>query len=201
MKLLRVLEDLKFEPVGSTETRSVDVRLILATNEDIGRLVKNATFREDLYYRVNVMNIHIPPLRDRTLDIMPLAQHFLNKHRENAIHAVEGFSDDAVRVLTEYHWPGNVRELENVVQRAAVMCRSPYISPKDLDIKGAEAGQFLFEDGEMMPLKQAMKRMERRLVLAGLEACGGNRKEAARRLGINRTTLYNKLHEHSLMDA
>jgi len=201
MKLLRVLEDFKFEPVGSTETRSVNVRLILATNEEIGKLVKESKFREDLYYRVNVMNIHVPPLRDRTLDIMPLAQHFLAKHRENAIHAVEGFSEDAVRVLTEYHWPGNVRELENVVQRAAVMCRSPYITPDDLDIKGTEAGKLLIEDGDIVPLKEAMKRMERRLLLAGLEAAGGNRKEAARRLAINRTTLYNKLHEHGLMDA
>ncbi len=201
MKLLRVLEDFKFEPVGSSETRSVDVRLILATNEDLGRLVKEDKFREDLYYRVNVMNIHIPPLRERALDILPLAQHFLAKHNGNAIHPVEGFTEGAVRVMTEHSWPGNVRELENIVQRAVVLCTSAYVEPDDLDIKGRPAEEPLFDDGQVLPLKQAMKLVERRLLVSGLQACNGNRKQTAERLRINRTTLYNKLHEHGLMDA
>ncbi len=201
MKLLRVLEDLKFEPVGSTRTRQVDVRLILATNTELEKLVKKGEFREDLYYRVNVVNIHIPPLRERTQDIMPLAEHFVEKYREDAIHPIEGFSAEAARALAEYHWPGNVRELENVVQRAVVMCRSRRITPQDLSIKSVQAQDALLADGEVAPLREAMKRVERRLILASLEASEGNRKEAAKRLGINRTTLYNKLHEHGLMDA
>ncbi|MGD2174034.1 MAG: sigma-54 dependent transcriptional regulator [Candidatus Brocadiaceae bacterium] len=201
MKLLRVLEAFKFEPVGSTDTREVDVRLILATNEDLGRMVREGKFREDLYYRVNVMNIHIPPLRERVQDIFPLAQHFVAKHSGSAIHEVEGISEEAMRQLTAYDWPGNVRELENVIQRAVVLCDGPYVTPDDLDIEMPGPGGLAFPDGEITPLKRAMKKVERRLLLAALEACEGNRKAAAERLDINRTTLYNKLHEHGLMDA
>jgi DNA-binding NtrC family response regulator len=201
MKLLRVLERFQFEPVGSNETRTVNVRLILAANENLTKLVKEGKFREDLYYRVNVMNIHIPPLRERGQDIIALAQHFVQKYRGEAVHAVDGISEEAMRILTGYDWPGNVRELENVVQRAVVMCHSARIMPEDLDVRIVQREEPLFGEGELVPLKEALKRGERRLILAGLQACGGNRKEAARRLGINRTTLYNKMHEHGLMDA
>ena len=122
MKLLRVLESFKFEPVGSNSTREVNVRVILATNKDLGELVKEQTFREDLYYRINVMNICLPPLRERPEDISPLAQHFVQKYRGEAIHPVDGISDDSMRILSDYDWPGNVRELENTVQRAVVLC-------------------------------------------------------------------------------
>jgi DNA-binding NtrC family response regulator len=114
---------------------------------------------------------------------------------------VDGISEEAMRILTGYDWPGNVRELENVVQRAVVMCHSARIMPEDLDVRIVQREEPLFGEGELVPLKEALKRGERRLILAGLQACGGNRKEAARRLGINRTTLYNKMHEHGLMDA
>jgi len=103
--------------------------------------------------------------------------------------------------MTEHSWPGNVRELENIVQRAVVLCTSAYVEPDDLDIKGRPADEPLFDDGQVLPLKQAMKLVERRLLVSGLQACNGNRKQTAERLRINRTTLYNKLHEHGLMDA
>jgi DNA-binding NtrC family response regulator len=106
-----------------------------------------------------------------------------------------------MRQLTAYDWPGNVRELENVIQRAVVLCDGPYVTPDDLDIEMPGPGGLAFPDGEITPLKRAMKKVERRLLLAALEACEGNRKAAAERLDINRTTLYNKLHEHGLMDA
>ena len=199
MKLLRILESLKFEPVGSNDTREVDVRIILATNQDLARLVREGKFREDLYYRINVLNIYLPSLRERLEDILPLAHHFLEKHRKQALRHIEGISEEAMRILSEYEWPGNVRELENVIQRAMVLCRTPYLEPADLDVKVIRTEDGLLPEGEILPLKDAMKKVERRLILSTLRACGDNRKEAARCLGINRTTLYNKMHKQGIM--
>jgi len=201
MKLLRVLESFRFEPVGSNETREVDVRLILATNQDLGELVKQGKFREDLYYRVNVMNIYLPPLRERREDIPPLVMHFFNKYRNEALHPIEGVSEEAIRVLTEYDYPGNVRELENIIRRAVVLCRSAHIMPEDLPTKLAPREEPPIPKGKILPLKEAMRVWERRLILEGLRATGGNRKETARRLGINRTTLYNKMREHKITEV
>ena len=201
MKLLRVLESFKFEPVGSNETHEVDVRLILATNQELGTLVQRNEFREDLYYRINVMNIFLPPLRDRREDIAPLAMHFLNKYRPEALHVVEGISEEAMRVLGEYDYPGNVRELENILRRAVVLCRNAYIMPEDLPIKKAEVELPVVSDKEVLPLKEAMRKWERQLLIEGLRATGGNRKETAKRLGINRTTLYNKMRDHEITEA
>jgi len=198
-KLLRILESLKFEPVGSNETREVDVRIILATNQDLSKLVRERKFREDLYYRINVLNIYLPSLRERLQDILPLAHHFLEKYRKQALQPIEGISEEAMRILSEYEWPGNVRELENVIQRAMVLCRTPYLEPADLDVKVVRTEDGLLPKGEILPLKDAMKKVERRLILATLRACEDNRKEAARRLGINRTTLYNKMHKQGIM--
>jgi len=201
MKLLRVLEGFQFEPVGSNETRRVDVRIILATNQDLLELVKEGRFREDLYYRVNVMDIHMPPLRERREDILPLARHFIDKYRKRAMRSIEGISEEAMRVLGSYDWPGNVRQLENTVQKAVVFCQGAYISPGDLDIDASLHGELSSLEDGIRPLKEAMKKLERRLILDGLQAASGNRKEAAKLLGINRTTLYNKLHEHGIMEA
>jgi DNA-binding NtrC family response regulator len=201
VKLLRVLEGFKFEPVGSNETRQVDVRLILATNQGLGELVKRGEFREDLYYRVNVLHIDLPPLRERRQDVIPLANHFLQKYNGLALHPIEGISDKAMRTLTEYDWPGNVRELENVIQRAVVLCRTEFVVPEDLAVKSEALDEQLLPGDQILPLREAMKKVERRLILSVLETSGGNRKEAAKRLGINRTTLYNKMHEHGIMDA
>jgi len=203
VKMLRVLESFKFEPLGSNNTREVDVRLILATNQGLEGLVKEGKFREDLYYRVNVMHIDLPPLRERRDDVAPLAAFFLQKHRGLALHPIEGMSEQALELLMSYHWPGNVRELENVIQRAIVLCRKSQLTPDDLSVRAPsrEPDPLMPSDGEILPLKEAMKRVERRLILSVLKASNGNRKESARRLGINRTTLYNKMHEHGIMDA
>jgi len=201
MKLLRVLESFKFEPVGSNNTREVDVRVILATNRDLGDLVTERTFREDLYYRINVMNIYLPALRERPEDIPPLAQHFVQKYRNEAIHAVDGISDETMRILSDYDWPGNVRELENTVQRAVVLCRNPYVMPEDLPAKVAPRVEPVLADGKVLRLKDAMKKWERRVLLESLRSFQGNRKETARGLGINRTTLYNKMKEHGISEV
>ncbi len=201
MKLLRVLESFKFEPVGSNTTKEVDVRVILATNRDLSDLVAKGEFREDLYYRVNVMNIYLPPLRERPEDVPPLAGHFLQKYRTEALHPVAGVSDETMRILCEYDWPGNVRELENVIQRAVVLCRNEQILPEDLPPKLVPRARPVISDGNILPLKAAMSRWERRLIVEALKATGGNRKEAARRLGINRTTLYNKMREYDVTEV
>jgi len=200
MKLLRVLESFKFEPVGSNNTCEVDVRVILATNQDLGELVARGEFREDLYYRINVMNIYLPSLRDRPEDIPPLVGHFLQKYRGEAIHPVEGVSDDCMRILSNHDWPGNVRQLENVIQRAVVLCRNKYIMPEDLPAELAPRTEPVLPEGKILPLKEAMKRWERRLLIESLRAVDGNRKETAKRLGINRTTLYNKMREHGIAE-
>lgn len=200
MKLLRVLESFQFEPVGSNDTRKVDVRIILATNRDLGELVKKGDFREDLYYRINVMDIHLPPLRERPADILPLAQHFIDKYQSRSTHPVKGISEEAMRLLSDHSWRGNVRELENAIEKAVILCREPYIMPEDLDFDPVRREEDPLAGGEILPLKEAMKKVESRLVRQALGACDGNRKETAELLDINRTTLYNKLHEHGLMD-
>jgi DNA-binding NtrC family response regulator len=201
MKLLRVLESFQFEPVGSNETREVDVRLILATNQDLGEMTQKNEFREDLYYRINVMNIYLPGLRERPEDIAPLAMHFLNKYRNEALHAVEGISEQAMRILQDHDYPGNVRELENIIRRAVVLCRGNQITPDDLPATLAPLEDVAAPERETLPLKEAMRKWERKLILEGLKSTGGNRKETAKRLGINRTTLYNKMRDYQITDA
>ena len=132
VKLLRVLQELKFEPVGGTKTFSVDVRVMLATNEDLSRAVAEGRFRQDLYYRVNVINIELPPLRSRVSDISTLAHSFLEQVREDTRRQVTGFDDEAMLTLERYNWPGNVRELQNVVERAVLLGKGPIITVADL---------------------------------------------------------------------
>ena len=201
MKLLRVLESFKFEPVGSNETREVDVRLILASNRDLGELTKRNEFREDLYYRINVMNIHLPPLRERREDIAPLAIHFANKYGNEAPHPIEGVSEEAMRLLTAYDYPGNVRELENIIRRAVVLCRNVRIMAEDLPAKAAPAAEPVMPEGKMVLLREATRKWERQFLVESLRFGGGNRKETAKRLGINRTTLYNKMREYNITEV
>ncbi len=132
VKLLRVLQDLEFEQVGGTKTFKVDTRVILATNEDLGRAVADGRFRQDLYYRVNVINIELPSLRDRIADIPLLAEHFLRQVCAESGKKVGGFSDEAMNVLQRFRWPGNVRELQNVIERAVLLGKSTVIGLDDL---------------------------------------------------------------------
>lgn len=208
LKMLRVLQEKQFEPVGSSETTQVDVRFVLATNEPLGELVANDRFREDLYYRINVVNIQMPQLVDRLSDIPMLVDTFLDKFASE-MGKNRRFSEQAMQLLAQYHWPGNVRELENVVERAVVLSRSPMIDVDDLPEhlhtagssppggNGSAGGRLAItalEGGwNPMPLVKAMEDPERQIILAALEANSWNRQVTAHELAINRTTLYKKI--------
>ena len=192
VKLLRVLQDLEFEQVGGTKTFKIDTRVILATNENLDRAVAEGRFRQDLYYRVNVINIDLPPLRERISDIPLLAEHFLRQVCEDAGKKLRTFSDEAMAALQRYRWPGNVRELENVIELAVLLGKSERIDPVDLP-SGVTAGSPVPVDVGGHTLKQAMSNPERQIILEVLEANHWNRQVTAEALGINRTTLYKKM--------
>jgi DNA-binding NtrC family response regulator len=193
VKLLRVLQEFEFEQVGGTKTFTVDARLILATNEDLGRLVAEGRFRQDLFYRVNVINIELPPLRERISDIPLLAEHFLARVCEDCRKTVRGFSDDALTALQRYRWPGNVRELQNVIERAVLLGKADRVGMDDLPanlVFGNPVGLDAVGDRK---LKEALSLPERQIILQVLEAHQWNRHATAQALGINRTTLYKKM--------
>ena len=191
VKLLRVLQEMEFEPVGGGETRAVDARVILATNEDLGELVAAGRFREDLFWRINVVTIELPPLRERAADIPLLAAHFLRRAARLAGREVAGFSAAAVDALSGHAWPGNVRELQHAVERAVFLGRGRLVEPGDLPPAVLAGGRPGGQAGN--PLKAALAAPERQLILDALERSGWRRDVAARSLGINRTTLYKKL--------
>ena len=227
LKLLRVLQEKQFEPVGSTKTVHADVRVVLATNQPLEPLVRSGAFREDLYYRINVVNLKLPPLRERVSDVALLAEHLLKKHCKEAGRTVTGFTEDAIKALQRYDWPGNVRELENVIERAVVLGQRPVIAADDLGEavlrSSGRAGSAVSSSGAAtgaasgvssgggggvvpaieggwhpMPLSEAMEAPERAILLAALEANDWNRQETARQLDINRTTLYKKIKHYRL---
>jgi DNA-binding NtrC family response regulator len=193
VKLLRVLQELEFEPVGSTTTIHVDSRVILATNEDLSRAVAEGRFRQDLFYRVNVINIELPPLRDRIADIPLLAEHFLARTREETGKKCEGFSEEALAAMQRYRWPGNVRELQNVVERAVLLGRSLRVTLEDLPPQMASGSSLSLEPLTGKALKDAMEAPERAIILEVLRLHNWNRTQTADALGINRTTLYKKM--------
>jgi DNA-binding NtrC family response regulator len=190
VKLLRVLQELEFEPVGGGETQRVDVRVILATNEDLATLVAQGRFRADLFWRVNVITLELPPLRDRATDILPLAEHFLRAAAVKAGRDVRGFTPAAHAALERHPWPGNIRELEHAVARGVFLGRGPQIDVADLPAAVLAGDR---PAGGQGPLKRALAAPERELILGALERSGWRRDVAARSLGINRTTLYKKL--------
>ena len=193
VKLLRVLQDFEFEQVGGTETFTVDTRVILATNENLGTAVAEGRFRQDLFYRVNVINIELPTLRERISDIPLLAEHFLRQVCEDSGKTVRGFTEEAMATLQGYGWPGNVRELENVIERAVLLGKREMIGLDDLPPSLVAAGPVRVEPVGGHTLKQALERPERQIILEVLEAHGWNRQETADALGVNRTTLYKKM--------
>jgi DNA-binding NtrC family response regulator len=202
VKLLRVLQELKFEPVGGTKTYEVDVRVILATNEELAKQVAAGRFRQDLYYRINVINIELPPLRARASDIPLLAHSFLEQVREDARRTVNGISPEAMVALERYSWPGNVRELQNVIERAVLLGKEPQIMVADLpaEIRGAMNVVVSNASGKQT-LKEALEGPERQIILSVLESNGWNRNMTADQLGINRTTLYKKMKRLGLEDG
>ena len=203
VKLLRVLQEKKYEPVGSNTTITADVRVILAANVDLKREVEAGRFRQDLYYRINVVTLQMPTLVERLGDIPLLAEHFLKKYRVEVGKEVVGFMPETIQALQRYHWPGNVRELENAIERAVVLCKGRQIEPIDLpqsvleDQTPAEAaaagGAY-----KPMPLKDALEEPERRIIEAALRANNWNRQTTAEMLDINRTTLYKKMKHFGL---
>jgi len=200
VKLLRVLQDMEFEQVGGTKTFKIDARVILATNESLDELVRVGRFRQDLYYRVNVINIELPPLRDRVSDIPLLAAHFLKDICEECGKNVSGFTDEAMAALERYRWPGNVRELANIVERAVLLGKGGPIGVEDLPSAMTCGGSHAFEPVAGRTLKQALEEPERRIILEVLESNQWNRHATADALGINRTTLYKKMKRLGLED-
>jgi DNA-binding NtrC family response regulator len=189
--LLRVLEEKEFTRVGGNEPIKGDVRVISATNKDLRKAIEKQEFREDLYYRLNVVNIELPPLRERKEDIPLLAAHFLNKFASENRKEVTGFSPDAMEFLLDYDWPGNVRELENAIERAVILAKDSLIAIADFPQENLSLAY------STTPRKN-LKEVEKTHVLNVLRETGGNYSEAARILGISRMTLYNKAKEYGL---
>ncbi len=200
VKMLRVLQEFEFEPVGGNKTEKVDTRVILATNEDLDMLVAEGKFRMDLFYRINVINIEMPSLRDRPADIPLLAQYFFEQIREETGKQVQGFSEEAIVAMGRYPWPGNVRELQNCIERAVLLGKGQLISPADLPSSMAAARAMAVEPVGDRTLKQALEAPERQIILEVLESNQWNRQTTADVLGINRTTLYKKMKRLGLED-
>jgi DNA-binding NtrC family response regulator len=201
VKLLRVLQELEFEQVGGSKTFKVDVRVILATNDDLALAVAEGRFRQDLYYRVNVINVDLPPLRERRSDIALLAQTFLAELREDTNRNVQGFSPEAIAALECYTWPGNIRELQNVVERAVLLGKGEVIVPSDLPREIAGGTSLSISRVGKKTLKEALEDPERQIILDVLEANNWNRNATADSLGVNRTTLYKKMKKLGLEDG
>jgi two-component system, NtrC family, response regulator AtoC len=189
--LLRVLEEKEFTRVGGNEPIRVDVRVISATNKDLTKAIERQEFREDLYYRLNVVNIELPPLRERKEDIPLLAEHFLNKFSLENRKSIAGFCPEAMEFLLEHDWPGNVRELENSIERAVILVKDDHITITDLRQKGMTPA------AATRPGRN-LKEIEREHILSTIQETGENYSEAARILGISRMTLYNKVKEYGI---
>ena len=191
-KLLRVLQEGEVRRLGSTAPIKVQVRIVTATNKKTETLVAQGILRDDLFYRLNVVRIHIPPLRERHDDIVPLAQHFLEIYRKRAQKEISGLAPETIQAMLNHPWPGNVRELENAVERGVILARSPSITKQDLSLglPLAEGGS-----GEKITLKE----LQRHHILSALERHGGNQAKAARELGIGRNTLWRRLKEYGFL--
>jgi DNA-binding NtrC family response regulator len=196
-KLLRVLQTGELTPVGASRPRRVDVRVIAATNRDLGAEIRKGTFREDLFYRLNVVSIDRPPLRERRGDIAPLASFFLRRYATENGKAIDTFADDALDKLHQYDWPGNVRELENVVERAVVLCdaSSARIEKKHLPPTVVPSDE---RDGPPPIPGSTIAELERYAILKTLEVCGGSTSKAATVLGISPRKIQYKLHEYEM---
>ncbi|MBK9096876.1 MAG: sigma-54-dependent Fis family transcriptional regulator [bacterium] len=199
VKLLRVLQEHQFERVGGTEKIEVDVRIIAATNKNLGQKIKDGTFREDLFYRLNVVSITIPPLRERKEDILPMIESFLDKYcKENKKDKLE-ISKEAVDVLMKYNYPGNVRELENIIERAVVLSRGKVITMTDLpmNIRGFEEEKLLgnLDEGTLTDRVEAL---EKRLIYDALQQSGGNQTKAGKLLGLTERNLRYKLKKYNI---
>ena len=197
-KLLRVIEDKEIRPLGANQSEKVDTRIVSACNLDLEHLVEQGRFRQDLYYRLNVIRIELPPLRERSEDIPLLAEHFLHKFALQSKREINSIDQEALTALMNYRWPGNVRELEHTIERAVLLGKDTSIGLKDLPM------QSQVSNGSPVPLAAAvangytLKDLEREYILRVIESTYGNKAEAARILGVDRTTLYRKLEEYKV---
>ena len=209
-KLLRFLETREFLMLGDTKTQQVDVRLILATNKNLTEMVAQNTFREDFYYRIDVYPIILPPLRERQMDILPIAYHFLEKFCHELDKTIKGFGDDVVHRLMRFDWPGNVRQLKNVVERAAILCESNQITLKDIPLfRDIEDIEEMLErtpltNEELKKIKKdirqkAVHRVEKNFILNALAKNDWNITQAAEKTGLQRTNLHNLMKKHNII--
>jgi Nif-specific regulatory protein len=195
-KLLRVIQARTFERVGSSESTRVDVRIVAATNRNLEAEVTAGRFRADLFYRLNVLPIHIPPLRERREDIPPLAAHFLRKHSRATKKQIRGFSDAAMELLLSYAWPGNVRELENSIERAVVFSREELIGPEALTLSAGGAGE---DSYAQKTLREALTVFKKHFITRALEANGWHQTRTAKTLAIQRSYLSRLVRELDIM--
>jgi len=206
VKLLRVIQDQQFERVGSNATMEVDVRIIAASNQDLQQAIKDNTFRLDLYYRLNVIHIIMPPLRERMDDLPLLATHFLEKYNHINNKNIKGITKEAIAMMENYDWPGNVRELENVIERAVVLEQGEYILPDVLrlpDVKDKTNSSVISigsDNGSIITLKEGVEAAEDQIIRTALEANNWRRQITADALGINRITLYNKMRQYNIKE-
>jgi DNA-binding NtrC family response regulator len=190
-KLLRVLETGEYERVGSSKTRSVDVRIISATNADLHSEVTTGRFRQDLLFRLNTIEIHLPPLRERREDIPFLAAHFLQVHAQHYRKALTEFEPGALQMLNEHPWPGNVRELDHAIERAVLMAQGSLIRPGDLALRAARDSSHQLEE-------MSLEEVEAFLIRKAIARCDGNVSRAADMLGLSRSALYRRLEKYQL---
>ncbi|HEY0838936.1 MAG TPA: sigma 54-interacting transcriptional regulator, partial [Vulgatibacter sp.] len=194
VKILRALQERAVVKVGDTRLEPIDIRVVAATNQDIEKAIAAGTFREDLFYRLNVVNLHLPPLRERGDDVEVLARWFLDRFTKELGSKVRGFKPEALGAMRRYAWPGNVRELENRVKKAVVLTDGPLISAGDLDLHPEKLDP-------VMPLQQAKEEFQRRYINEVLERNGGNRAKTARELGVDPRTIFRHLEAEREEDA
>jgi DNA-binding NtrC family response regulator len=190
-KLLRVLETGEFERVGSSKTRRVNVRILSATNADLAEEVKTGRFRQDLLYRLNTIEISLPPLRDRRIDLPPLAQHFLRQHAQRYRKHLTGFDEAATQIILDHHWPGNIRELDHVVERAVLLAQTNAVRASDLGLRPGREGSLRLEE-------MSLEEVECFLIKKALARYDGNVSRAADALGLSRSALYRRLQRYGL---
>ena len=193
VKLLRILQEREFERLGSNKTRTIDVRVLAATNADLRAALEEGSFREDLYYRLNVMPINIPPLRDRREDLPFLAEHFTRKLSRDLGSNVEGITEAAIARLLEYRWPGNVRELENVIERSVVLCSGKVLDAADIKLDAARARPDPVSASSFLPEGVSLDEHEQNIIREALKRAQGNKSQAARMLGLTRNALRYRL--------
>lgn len=193
VKLLRILQEREFERLGSNKVKHIDVRVLAATNVDLRAALEQGTFREDLYYRLNVLPIDIPPLRERKEDIPFLAEHFVRKFSKDVDGRIDSISESAIQKLLQYHWPGNVRELENVIERSMVLSQGPVLDPEDIKMDNAPRRAQAAIDAQFLPEGMTLDQFEQSIIREALNRANGNKSQAARLLGLTRNALRYRL--------